>query len=313
MTTALVHASTGEVSVSLTHEQVELLKRTICRGATDDELLLFTGICNRTQLDPFARQIYAIKRWDSRERREVMSAQASIDGFRLVAQRSGQYEGQVGPQWCSQDAEWLDIWLDADPPRAARVGVYRTGFREPCYGVALWDEYRQTNKEGKLTAMWAKMPALMLAKCAESLALRKAFPQELSGLYTIDEMAQAEHPAALAPAAWAGPVVDVPPSEDPNAPATAEQVGELKIEAARSAMAMLGRGTSKADLHDMTKQIAQAARAAVGLPDGATPAWSVPALLAAMTRAALREGEGLVIDALPAEPGSEQAQSEVFA
>lgn len=179
------------VAFEWTAEREALLKRTICDGGTPDEFALFLGHCKRTGLDPFAGQIHAVMRRNNKKNRDEMKMQTGIDGLRLIAQRTGDYEGQAPKQWCGADGKWIDVWLAPENPKAARAGVWRKGFKEPLYAVALWDEYAQTYQDGgttRLTKFWANMDAHMLAKCAEALALRQAFPQEMSDLYLKEEL-----------------------------------------------------------------------------------------------------------------------------
>jgi phage recombination protein Bet len=186
----------------------------------------FLQQCARTGLDPIARQIYCI------ERAGKWQIQISIDGARLIAQRSGEYRGQTPAQWTGDGQQWFDVWLFDSPPRAARVGVHREGFVEPLYAVARWDSYAVYNDEWKdgrrtgkktLTSMWEKMPDVMLAKVAEMLALRKAFPQDLSGLYSSEEMEQAGPSTSIQPALEAAAQPQAAVVVSPDRPSTEPQ------------------------------------------------------------------------------------------
>lgn len=168
------------------NQQLEILKNSICKGSTNEEFQMFLMACAKTQLDPFMRQIYAVKRWDSRLKRETMTIQTAIDGYRLIAERTERYAPGPKPTF-DYDSEGNLISATAYVKKLTRDGTWHIVEAE-----AFMDEYCQKDREGKSTGMWKNMQRNQLAKCAESLALRKAFPAEMSGVYTKDEMKQAE-------------------------------------------------------------------------------------------------------------------------
>lgn len=214
----------------------------------------FLHTCERTGLDPLARQIYCIPRlgrggieW---------GIQTAIDGFRVVAERSRKYAGQDAAEWLCADGSWVDGWvrelhgerneqgqlIPGTHPLAARVRVYRHDWNpdKPAVGFASWDEYVQLKTNGDVTAMWASRGVGQLAKCAEALALRKGFPQDLSGIYTDDEMGSAAARDAMEALTGEQPSKQQPRSRVPRAltaqePSTAED-GAVATESEETAL-----------------------------------------------------------------------------
>lgn len=185
-------------------DQQRLISSTIAPGCSADELTLFAYACQRTGLDPFSKQIYAIKRGGR------MTIQAGIDGLRSIAERTGQFAG-CQRYWCGPDGQWLEVWLGSKPPAAAKCVVWRRGCEHPFVGIATLAEYDAGQ------GLWKKMPATMLAKCAEAQALRTGFPADLSGIYSSEEMQQADV-VEVTPTA---PTRTAAPAPAPAAPAPA--------------------------------------------------------------------------------------------
>jgi len=191
-----------------TPQQITVLKSLGLEEATESDLGLFFHQCTRTGLDPFAKQIYMIGR-KAKENGQFITKytiQTGIDGYRLIARRAAdrakvKYRTEE-TLWCGEDGAWRDVWLSKQPPAAAKVTVIRDG--EPFTAVAVYGEYVQLAKDystGEMgpNSMWKKMAANQLSKCAEAAALRKAFPQDLSGVYVDAEMHQADNPAPEPP------------------------------------------------------------------------------------------------------------------
>lgn len=216
-----VESALSPVEIAFNEEQLNLIKRTIAKGVTNDELSLFVATCKRTGLDPFMRQIYAIRRGDT------MTIQVGVDGLRLIAQRTGKFGGMDPISWLDEDGQWSEVWTGiGDHPIAARVTVYRTDAPRGFHAAVRWDSYAQN------TPTWKKMPDVMLGKCAESLALRRAFPAEMSGMASMidpdfDYQAEYEEQEASAPSeslpeassrVLEGEVVQAPPRPTPAPP-----------------------------------------------------------------------------------------------
>ncbi len=233
------------------HKQI--VRNAFAAGASQTEFeVLWLGAKSRG-LDPVRRQIHFVKRYDESRSADVWSSQVSIDGFRAIAESTGLYDGQDEP------VNELD---ERGGITCARVAVYRKDIGRPFVGVARWSEFAQKKRNGDPLFMWAKMPFHMLAKCAEALALRKAFPEKLAGLYTPDEMG-GEEPA--------GPrTVNLTTREAPADPATMTHVrvdGDALFEAARPD-ALLGILTAtREEGHGIVAEQAFAGRLAVLMSD----------------------------------------------
>lgn len=149
--------------------------------ATESELREYLEFAQMYGLDPLLKQVHFLRRWNGQKKAHVPQFMTGIDGLRMIADRTGEYAGGREPLY-EYDADGKFVGAVAYVTRVRLGHVIETGAR-----VAV-EEFMQTKKSGEPTETWAKMPKHMTAKCAEALALRRAFPDQLSGLYTQEEM-----------------------------------------------------------------------------------------------------------------------------
>jgi len=169
-----------------TEVQVAALAHIGIADAPPADQQVFMHVCQRTQLDPFNREIYMIKRKERGE--DKWTIQTGIDGFRKRAEEHPQYAGTLDPEWCGPDGQWHDAWVSKHPPVAARVRVLRHDRANPISLPVRFEEFAARFSDGNLQGQWKTKPAHMIGKVAEAASLRKAFPKTFAGLYTDDEM-----------------------------------------------------------------------------------------------------------------------------
>lgn len=167
----------------------KLLINTVAKGATHEEYAMFREMCKGTGLNPFKREIWFIKT------KGGVQMMTGVNGFHEIANKHPQYDGLeivYGPEIQVELPKEVKGITSIYTFEWIECRVYRKDRTHPMVWRAFWREYAQdlVSFRGHLTN-WAKMPSVMLAKCAESMALRKAFPQELNGLYSAEEMGDA--------------------------------------------------------------------------------------------------------------------------
>jgi phage recombination protein Bet len=151
---------------------------TVARGLSPADAAHFEAVCESTGLDPLRREIYAVARGGK------VSIQTGIDGYLALANRSGQLDG-LEVIYYGADGVANEVWVTKTPPAACLVRVWRRGCARPFTASCRYDAYRQPGQ------MWDRFPETMLAKCATTLALRRAFADQISGIASADEMDQA--------------------------------------------------------------------------------------------------------------------------
>ena len=189
--TEIAHRTQGQTALTITEDQASFNDTQLSALAQigvdtnrPGDVAVFFHQVKRTGLDPFNGEIYMITR------KGKPTIQTGVHGYMKLAHRAARAEGVswgIETFWCGKDGQWRDVWLDKTPPAAAKTVVHKGDAK--FVAVAVTEEYKAPGP------MWEKMPARMVGKCAEVLAIRKAFPNDTSGIYAEEEMEQAGNPS----------------------------------------------------------------------------------------------------------------------
>ena len=265
---SIPHAPLARPVIDFTPEQKRIIMDSFLPGCPPQEAKALMEVAKLRGLNPITRQIHFVQRWDSNAKAMRWAYQVSIDGLRAKAEDSKDYDGQSEPDFqVGSDGALL----------ACKVAVYRKSMSHPFIYVARLDEFIQRKKDGEITSMWRK-PFMMLSKCAEAGALRKAFPEDLGGLYTGDEMAPDDAPALPRDVTPPPPHPNAPPAAPTAAPTdaewseapTTEPIVAPEEDQTAKALGWIAQATSEAELSDVVGLLAglpAAVRNAVAVRD----------------------------------------------
>lgn len=248
------------MSLEFTEKELAAIRSEYCKGATDAQFDLFVSECKARSLRPGVHLVFQLRR--AKEYDPTVGAYVyvqkpywitTIAALRLIAQRTGDYLGQ-GPE------EYIYLDKDGNPsiksevplahedpaqrpltrePWVARATVYRKGFTQPMIGMARFEAYATVvvPKEGTpyLSETWRKRGSEQLFKCAEALALRRAYPEEMAGLLLQEELKDEIEEEKVATPVTPAVAVPLPPpvpavNQQPAVGTEAPRPGEAKTE-----------------------------------------------------------------------------------
>ena len=175
----------------LSEEDVKVLKENTLKMFREDDQNLFLHQCQITRLHPLTGQIWARPERDEMDKDgkwKKMLVLTGIQGILSVADRSGVYDGSSPIEWCGKNGDWVDVWLQSEPPFAARATTWRKDHSRPEVAIVRWKAVANLTWDSPRN-FWIKMPDHMIGKCALAASLRKLFPNLLSGVYESSEIA----------------------------------------------------------------------------------------------------------------------------
>lgn len=179
----------------ITEPQWRTAMNSLFPGAKPESVIMVFDYCKARGLDPLKKPCHIVPMQVKTQEgdyvwRDVIMA--GIYEYRTTATRTGLYLGHSEPEY-GPDADFLGVVA----PSFCKIVVYRWNDKAKMraeYPVKVkFAECCGTAKDRKtgdpyVNGRWTKAPEQMLTKCTEAAGLREAFPDELGGTQTADEM-----------------------------------------------------------------------------------------------------------------------------